>query len=281
MKIASKCYPSAGTYEDAMQQLLMDNILPLASRRSVVDVKALVHQPAVDLLHSYYEEALVQLFSYYAVFSDQSSKSKTLVKSMGHLTGKSFEVQRTEFQAAKELEQQEKSQMSLVGYSEFLRFASDFGLVSSLGLTCLDLGDIYLVVASLKRLETTVKKLDIYEFWEALVRCALVAFKSYTNITTEDKVKGLFLYIWRHIQASVQEQVQRSGTQMTQSLQKAGLIRGSQVLNERFLNMWHKDGNRDYLATPVSDVIFYLHVLITFTYICIILLLIVFFKSHI
>lgn len=229
----------------------MDNILPLASRRTVVDVKALVHQPSVESLYTYYEDALNQLFRYYATFSDQSSKSKTLMKSMGHLAGKSFEMQRSEFQAAKELEQLEKSQASLVGYAEFLRFAADFGLVSSLGLTCLDLGDIYLVVTTLRKLETSVKRLDIEEFWEALVRCALVAFKDYTTVTTEDKVKGLFLYIWRHIQASVQEQVQRAGSQMTQASQKAGLIRGSQVLNERFLSQWAKDGHRDYLAPPV------------------------------
>jgi hypothetical protein len=40
---------------------------------------------------------------------------------------------------------------------------------------------------------------------------------------------------------------------MSQSSQKAGLIRGSQVLNERFLNMWAKDGHRDYLAPPVVE----------------------------
>lgn len=255
MKIAIKCYPSSSTYEDAMQQLLMDNVLPLASRRSVVDVSALVHQPSVDTLFSYFEESMQLLFQYYATFSDQTTKSKTLMKSMGHLAGKSFEMQRTEFIEAKEKEQYQSTQASLMGYSEFLRFASDFGLVSSMGLTCLDLGDIYLVVLTLNKLDNMVRRLTFKEFWEALVRCAIVAFKSHTDITTEDKVKGMFLYIWRHIQSSVQEQVSKPGSILnSQSSQKVSLMRGSQVLNERFLNLWAKDGHRDYLSPPAEVV---------------------------
>lgn len=252
-----KCYPSSESYEDAMQQLLMDNILPLASRRIIVDISSIVHQPAIDALFKYYEEALLQLFQYYATFSDLTTKSKTLMKSMGHLSGKSFEMQRDEFIEAKEKEHFQNSQASMIGYSEFLRFAGDFGLMSSMGLTCLDLGDIYLVVLTLNKLETTVRKFNFNEFWEALVRCAIVSFKLYTNITTEDKVKGMFLYIWRHIQTSIQEQVSKSGSIMnSQSSQKVNLLRGSQILNERFLNQWGKDQHRDYLSTPVNYYLF-------------------------
>lgn len=34
VRVAQKCYPHAGSAEDAMQQLLMDNILPLGKEQN-------------------------------------------------------------------------------------------------------------------------------------------------------------------------------------------------------------------------------------------------------
>ena len=58
----------------------------------------------------------------------------------------------------------------------------------------------------------------------------------------------MFLYIWRHVQNSMQEGVKgAAGGSNSGGSNKAGLMRGGQLLNERFIAAWQKDGYRDYL----------------------------------
>ena len=66
-------------------------------------------------------------------------------------------------------------------------------------LTTIELGDIYL--SSLKTVVpgSTIRKLSFSEFCEALVRCALVAYTKISDSTILDKLRGLFLYMWRAI----------------------------------------------------------------------------------
>ena len=60
-RIASKCYPAEefggdGRYheDESLQQLLMDNILPMASIRKPVNIEAVLEHPTLDILFSYY-----------------------------------------------------------------------------------------------------------------------------------------------------------------------------------------------------------------------------------
>ena len=141
MRIATRCYPSSNSYEDAMQQLFMDNILPLASRRVTVDFSNILNQESISALYTYYCDALKQLFRYYATASDQQSKVKNMMKSISvGNTAKSFDAQKSEIVEVKERNLLQNSQVNQVGYTDFLRFSSDMGLLSSMGLTCLDLG---------------------------------------------------------------------------------------------------------------------------------------------
>ena len=95
-----------------------------------------------------------------------------------------------------------------LGYNEFLKFASDFDLSNSVILSTLELGDIYLSSIKVRSAamkpphhsstlcsillpasflpshvrqqpvdgDTTIRKLTFVEFWEAIVRAALVAY---------------------------------------------------------------------------------------------------------
>jgi hypothetical protein len=159
----------------------------------------------------------------------------------------SFDDQKELIEEAKKITRLQNSLANHVGYSDFIRFAGDFGF-SSMGLTILELGDTYLTVIAMANFETNVRKMNFREFWEALVRCALLAFKDvHSSITTEDKVKGMFLYIWRHIQSSMKSNISSASN----NTYKGGLIRGSQILNERFITAWTKDQYRDYLDFKV------------------------------
>lgn len=79
MKIALKCYPrSSSNAEEAMQHLLMDNILPMAHRRKPLELSAFIMLPAVESLYSYYSDALMDIFKFYATASDHNEKKKNM-----------------------------------------------------------------------------------------------------------------------------------------------------------------------------------------------------------
>jgi hypothetical protein len=145
-----------------------------------------------------------------------------------------------------------------LAYSEFLKFASDFGLSSSMGLSTLDLGDIYLSVICETNFETNVRSVTFAEFWEVLVRCAFVAFKESKGISSPDKIKGMFLYIWRHMQHKIVDGGNRNdptlGQTKTSSAFEGALLRGSKILNERFILAWKAEDFRDYLDKPKATI---------------------------
>jgi hypothetical protein len=70
---------------------------------------------------------------------------------------------------------------------------------------------------------------------------------SMPQITLEDKIKGMFLSIWRDVQVNVQQSLKETSRGKGFNTYKGGLLRGSQIFNERFITAWGKDGYRDYL----------------------------------
>lgn len=250
VRIACHCYPSGKAPEDSLQQLIMENIIPYASKRRVIDVSSVLRQYEIERQYKYYEDSLLEIFRAYASAADHNSKRNLLLKStmkVSH-TKATFDSLNSEKKSSMLASPLKNSLANHIGYQDFIRFAGDYGL-SSMGLTILDLGDIYLSVISSRNFDTSVRKLTFKEFWEILVRCALFSFRDISYINEECKVKGMFLHIWRHVQTTVKAQIKGTSTQ---SSYKGGLIRGSQMLNERFITSWIKDGYCDYLA-PVKE----------------------------
>lgn len=255
IRIAKKCYPSCKDSEEALQQLLMDNILPLASRRKPIDISSYLQIPAITALHIYYKEALLEIFRFYATASEQSAKGKIMMRSTSSSTAnrlKSFDEQKEDIEEAKANSILQNSLANRMDYNDFIRFGQDMGF-SALGLTILDLGDVYLSVLAINNFQPALRKINFDEFWEAFVRCALIAYKEHKTLSTEDKLKGMFLALWRHLQSSVKSQLTgyNNHSQGYFNSYKGGLMRGSQILNERFINAWTKDGYRDYLDTKI------------------------------
>lgn len=91
VKIALQCYPDNPNEDMAMQQLLMDNILPFSCRRMPASVKPYTEQREIVDLFNYYEEALVRLFRYYATAADNELKHKEFVKLRNPEASKSFD----------------------------------------------------------------------------------------------------------------------------------------------------------------------------------------------
>ena len=254
MCIAEMCYPSSANGDGAMIHLLVDNILPLASRREPRSITKVLESKEITALFAFFEDAVHSVFDFYAANAANSVGAKTMVKiTSGSQKLKSFEDHEAQISAIKNAKAGESKLKSgtFIGYEEFLRFSVDFGIASSLGLTTLDVGDIYLSVCSnsgKNQFTAAIRNILFDDFWEALVRCGLHAFRSYSHLSNGIKIKTLFLYMWRHIQSSIREQMQSGEAQAGDlSAYKGGLIRGAQLLNERFLTMWAKDGYKDYL----------------------------------
>lgn len=132
-----------------------------------------------------------------------------------------------------------------MGYPEFLKFATDFDLSSSVILSTLELGDIYLSSIKTTDHESTIRKLTFPEFWEALVRCALVAYSKISDSSVLDKIRGLFLYMWRAINRSVPRAFNERRNVSTYA---GDLLAGAMLFNKRFTAAWAADGYRDYLS---------------------------------
>lgn len=101
-----------------------------------------------------------------------------------------------------------------------------------------------------------------------MVRCALVAFQDKKSLTSEIKIKALFLSIWRHIQSSVSDHMSGYGTLQGGGFNtyKGALLRGTQLLNEKFVAAWTKDNYSDYLAPLVLVSLHTLAIMLSTTY---------------
>lgn len=255
MKISIKVYPRSKTVDDAFQRLLMDNVLPLAARRAPVSVEPYLENEDVSALFGYYSDALEQIFQFYATSDKRTARAMVQqAVASGNLTGPYSSSSLTVAgRSPGRATRTSNSMKDALGYAEFLKFASDFDLSSSVILSTLEIGDIYL--SSIKAVEpdSTIRKLTFMEFWEALVRCALVAYSKISDATIIDRIRGLFLYMWRAINRSVP----RAFTERRNVSTYAGdLLSGAMLFNKRFTAAWAADGYRDYLSpeqTPLES----------------------------
>ena len=257
VRIAQACYPTSSSLDNAMKQLLLDNVLPLALRRGESPHLEVVWQSA-DIVgqKTYWQEPLLHLFEYYSSLSSNKARSKQMVQSMNDST-KSFDDHQHDKKRQQSSSQGNaggdsgsgtKSKASL-DYPEWLRFCNDFGFQVSMGLTSIDVGDVYLTVISKNDFTTRVRSLTFGEFWEVLVGCSQKAFRAH-HVSDLEKLKCLFFYMWRSIEVSMSEQMKKDAVNL--STTKGGLIRGAQLLNSRFTSQWAKDEYRDYTSGGVT-----------------------------
>ena len=84
MKLSQKLYPESAenNVETAFQQLLMENVLPLASRRSPKSVDAILGDPEVRGLKRYFRESLRYIFEFYASSGLEESRKRSGMKTL-------------------------------------------------------------------------------------------------------------------------------------------------------------------------------------------------------
>lgn len=204
--------------------------LAVLSHRNVEPLDDVLYDPDVQRLYAFFRDALEQIFQFYASNPNVSSPGAKR---------ESPKASRSPFSRAS------NSMKSALGYPEFLKFASDFNLANSVLLSTRELGDIYLSSIHNIQPDATLRKLSFDEFWESLVRCAERAYGKISHASPLDRIRGLFLYMWRSITVNVPHTVEhRQGI----STYAGDLLSGAMLFNKRFTAMWAQDGYRDYLS---------------------------------
>lgn len=115
-----------------MQQLLMENILPLAHKREPISISSILKAPGMEALLRHFESAFATMFRFFAVSSDEVTKKKGLIKSLGQsnqITA-TFEDHRQLIEEAASRCRMESALAKHMAYADFIRFVHEVGLVS-------------------------------------------------------------------------------------------------------------------------------------------------------
>ena len=256
MRIAHvEIYPDKPTVDLAFQELLMCNVLPypLASRRAstiTTDIATLLVDSEMANLRHKYSPSLQKIFRYYAsskrhaenrAFIHQKAEPYSQISPRRGGSGKSSRRGRM---------MTKNSMTAALGYRGFVKFTADFALANSI-LSIFEIGDIFLTCTGAGA--ASLRKLTFGQFWEALVRCALVAYSTEKNptVTTDipDKLRGLFLYMWREINKAVPRAVMSSSALGVYS---GSMTEGARLFNSRVSSDWAAAGFRDYLSSATA-----------------------------
>jgi hypothetical protein len=258
-RLSSKLYPAAPSQNEAFQTLLMENILPLAHRRNPQTIRTQLDNVLVRGVQNEFHDAILELYTFFASESqEEDRKSKgTSLKGLGfdELAAQTsrakaatrgsimFSVNSPEYGTTKSLTQQ-----------HWMKFAADFGLSSSMLLTQIEVSDIFLssVIVQGKG-GTPGRKMRFDQFWEAIVRCALLAWRNVVSASSENKIRALMVFMWKHFQEKVNEMNSSSRDlgQTDQAMHNRALVKASEKLMAKVVTMWSESGYKDFLA-PLS-----------------------------
>lgn len=139
---------------------MLEHLLPLASRRNPLKLTVLLKNPTVELLYKYFEESLKEIFRFYCqgelpsasgtlnhknsmkflssdqrdgIFDKKLTKLNDLKNNSG-MTQREREIELLEEEEAKNRELRKQNDHCIkatkLGYSDFLRFANDFGILT-------------------------------------------------------------------------------------------------------------------------------------------------------
>jgi hypothetical protein len=205
----------------------------------------------------------MELFQYFATETQTKSESFVNKTTKGKRSQTFDDIAKAESPGAK-TSKKPKETVTQIGYVDFLKYCGELGISNTLGLTTIDVGDIYLTTIAAHhkadRDYATFASMTFPDVWESLIRCAYTVYKKKTDCSLVDKMKGMFNTIWRYLQQSHRSSTNPSNFVSNPKFRRR--MRCFQLFNERFINMWTKDEFRDYFnvtekshtETPVSSV---------------------------
>lgn len=277
-RLAPGCHPSCDK-AFAFQKALLENVLPLAGRRTVASVEALMADPEVaDLLGRRFARGFDRIFDWYARSADRRRRvaSGSAARAGMATTGALNHLTSSAHQTAM------LADAAKMGYAEFLDFCETFKIFEGPAskadalLSVRSVGDAYLAAtrgrnayAAVKvpkgsqggdeaaapapaRAGPCVQDMSRGDFDEALLRLALRAYDgpAYEALSAAAKVRALFLYLWRAITSpAATRSAWKDAKNACDAVNANGAdlnIHGSAEFNAAFLKMWQRDGFVDY-----------------------------------
>ena len=209
--------------EAAFEKLLMENLIPFARYRR----RILAPTDEVQGLAKRFLPSFRHILQYYGEFIGDEEKQNE----KKHNTG------RMEANAGM------NSMASNLSFPKWLQFCDDFNLRSSLNnvpiLTSVELAEIFLQSVQARTVDY-LGKLNINEFWEAIVRCAQVAFKE-VDTSMVRKLKELFIIMSHKIDKSISDSVNFTGHRDV-STYGALIISGMKSFQLQLNIMYREDG---------------------------------------
>jgi hypothetical protein len=245
--------------EDSMQEFLMNNILPNASRRKPMDIRELMAEPFFEALYQHYEEPFLGLFKYFSATSEKSSKVTGFHKSAGGVGDKPFDQGADEMSIDTRRNRKKALGNNQMTYPNFIHFATDFGLLTT-GLTSLDIGDAYLSAGSsysVAEFTPDFLPIDFQQFWNCIIRCCLLAFKT-EDLPANQRVMAAFMSCWRYTQSILHNETYVTTGSGPNPRKQMIAIGGPQykaflLFSDRFTAQWARDGHVDYLDAEALE----------------------------
>jgi len=248
LEVASKLYPSppagnrCSSTDEAFQLLLMDHVLPLATRKEPTCISTELQNEKIIALRRRFRHPLKELFQFYG--SEKEEIQESDIEESVSLFCPSFHQDNKKGPRT-------NTKKEYIRYDNYIRFCQDFGLSSYESISMYDVGHIYLSCISMRGFSHRVREIEFDEFWEILVRFAIKVNEIYKDVTVENKMKSLMLYICNFSQNTQQRLLSGTSSNLASSEQ---IIRGVQLLNERALTMWKADSCCNYLEPPQPEV---------------------------
>lgn len=178
---------------NTFEKIIMEYIIPNAHHRVAVPVPL----DDCDGLYRKFAPAFKGILQYYGEFVGAEEKIDEKIHHSGRLA----------------VNVGMNSMSSNLSYAKWLQFCDDFNLRSSMSntpiLTSVELAEIFLQSINARTIDY-LGKLNFEEFWEAIVRCAQVAYRN-INTSMENKLKELFVNMSHKIDESVSKSVNFTG----------------------------------------------------------------------
>lgn len=248
--------------EIATRRVLLENVLPLANRRTVLSLRYNSQDPEAWKVIKQFQRGLRQIFGYYVSKAELRrnnwvAEQVTLVSRLEGLGSQiAPAILEEEIQRMRLMKETAQQQRELISYKEFMQFCQDFSLKSTSFLTALQAADIFLQVVPLDPRLKSTKGMTFDAFAEALILMAHLAYRT-TQASAADlgtnaanKLKALLLYVWKAINNHdrtcklLREHVNVATTVITPN--GTHDIFGSGYFSEMFLAAWQADNFIDY-----------------------------------
>lgn len=253
-RLSLRVYPDAVSQSSAFQTLLIENILPLAHRRSPQTITGQLNSSKVLAVQIEFRDALLELYTFFASES-QDEDHETRAIDVKATSFQSMDSQKNRVRVYKResvifcVNSTEYGTTKSLAHQHWMKFAADFGLSSSVLLTQIEVSDIYLSSVVIQgKSGTPGRKMRFDQFWEAIVRCALLAWRNVATATSDSKIRALLVFMWKHFQEKTNE-MNISSRDMANDLavHNRGLVKAAEKLMAKVVTMWSDSGYRDFL----------------------------------